>query len=209
MMFPDARILVFCKAPVPGQVKTRLIATLGAQAAAELHACLAQRTLLMAADAAVAPVELWCHPVGDPFFEAMGKLFGIPLYEQAGADLGERMMHAIEHALSRSQFALIIGTDCPALRAEHLIDAMGALAAGQDGVIGPAQDGGYVLIGLARPQRSLFTEMPWGTDAVLDETRTRLRAAGLRWCELPALWDVDRPADLARLRDLSACEPMP
>ena len=64
----------------------------------------------------------------------------------------------------------------------------------------PAEDGGYVLIGLARPVASLFHDIAWGSDRVMAQSRERLRAAGVRWRELAPSWDVDRPEDLARLR---------
>jgi hypothetical protein len=69
-------------------------------------------------------------------------------------------------------------------------------------VVLPAEDGGYVLIGTARPQPVLFAGVEWGTERVMAQTRECLRAAGLRWCEPATLWDVDRPADLARLAAL-------
>ncbi len=84
------------------------------------------------------------------------------------------------------------------------IDAVEAgfrqLAAGSDVLLGPAADGGYVLIGLNRPAPTLFQNIAWGTPTVLEATRRRLRRAGLNWAELPVGWDVDTPADLQRLR---------
>jgi glycosyltransferase A (GT-A) superfamily protein (DUF2064 family) len=94
---------------------------------------------------------------------------------------------------------LLIGTDCPALQPEDLRAAASALLDGEDAVVIPAEDGGYVLIGLRRPIPALFEGMAWGTDTVMSSTRRRLREIGMRWRELPTLWDVDRPADLARL----------
>jgi glycosyltransferase A (GT-A) superfamily protein (DUF2064 family) len=94
---------------------------------------------------------------------------------------------------------LLIGTDCPALTTQTLHDAAVALAPNQDAVFVPAEDGGYVLVGLHRPERCLFENMPWGGSEVMAQTRVRLRASGLRWRELAPLWDVDRPEDLPRL----------
>ncbi|MQM30903.1 MAG: hypothetical protein CRU78_10415, partial [Candidatus Accumulibacter phosphatis] len=71
-----------------------------------------------------------------------------------------------------------------------------------DAVFIPAEDGGYVLLGLRCPQPGLFEGVDWGSERVMAQTRQRLLALGLRWCELPALWDVDRPADLTRLATL-------
>ena len=192
----DARILVFAKAPVPGEVKTRLVPALGARAAAELHARLARRTIDMAVAAQVAPVEIWCSPDdAHPFFRALE----LPLRIQRGRDLGERMANALCDALSARRFAILIGTDCPSMTGEYLREAAGRLAGGEDAVLGPAEDGGYVLIGLRRPEARVFQRIPWGSAQVLAATRRRLVGLGLRWHELPCLWDVDRAEDLARL----------
>jgi glycosyltransferase A (GT-A) superfamily protein (DUF2064 family) len=110
-------------------------------------------------------------------------------------------MHAaFSRALAGAPAAIVIGSDCPALAPEHLRAAAAVLAGGEDAVLAPAEDGGYVLIGLAHPERSLFERIAWGGPTVLAETRARLAAAGLRWRELATLWDVDRPEDLDRLR---------
>ncbi|MGB7542815.1 MAG: TIGR04282 family arsenosugar biosynthesis glycosyltransferase, partial [Burkholderiales bacterium] len=114
-------------------------------------------------------------------------------------DLGERMQRALAAALARSERAILVGSDIPALSAQYLRDADRSLAGGDDVVLGPAEDGGYVLIGLRRCDPELFREIPWGGPTVLAETRWRIARLGLRSRELPALWDVDRPEDLERL----------
>src|SRR5262249_8708587 len=90
--------------------------------------------------------------------------------------------------------------DCPALTAAHLQQAADVLRNGSDAVVLPADDGGYVLLGMSEPQPALFSDMRWSTPAVMDETRRRLRERGLTWQEPVPLWDVDVPADLARRR---------
>jgi glycosyltransferase A (GT-A) superfamily protein (DUF2064 family) len=97
---------------------------------------------------------------------------------------------------------LLIGTDCPALSEAHLGAAATALHDGHDAVFIPAEDGGYVLVGLRRPQPRLFEGIAWGSDKVMAQTRERLVALGLRWTEPLVLWDVDRPEDLPRLAKL-------
>lgn len=199
MAFPEARLLVFAKAPVAGRVKTRLIPVLGADGACALHARLVRHTLATAVQADVCPVELWCAPsAGHPFFEACQREFGVTLHVQSGKCLGERMSQALEHVLQRCPYAVLIGTDCPALTMDDLRQALTALEKGVDAVLGPAEDGGYVLIGLRRHQRPVFDQIPWGTSAVLDETRERLSMLRWNWEELPVRWDVDRPEDVAR-----------
>ena len=109
------------------------------------------------------------------------------------------MQRAFESALVHAARAILIGSDIPALSAQYLRDAERALAGGDDVVIGPAEDGGYVLVGLSHGDPELFRGIPWGGPKVLPETRRRIAALGWRLSELPALWDVDRPEDLERL----------
>ena len=194
------RVVVFARAPQPGEAKTRLIPVLGKAGAAELHSRLVVHCLRAAADARIGPVELWCAPdTSDPFFRECQRSLGASLYAQGGGDLGARMQHAFESALARSRHAILVGSDIPALSVQYLRDADQALAQGNDVVIGPAEDGGYVLVGLSRCDPELFRGIPWGGSEALAETRRRIAALGWRAIELPALWDVDRPEDLERL----------
>ena len=117
-------------------------------------------------------------------------------------DLGERMHRAMERALRRYRRCLLIGTDCPVLTPQHLRDASAALAARNDAVLIPAEDGGYALIGLARCDARLFENIAWGGDTVLADTRERLRQLKWRWHELETLWDIDRPDDYRRWSEL-------
>ncbi|MEN8259198.1 MAG: TIGR04282 family arsenosugar biosynthesis glycosyltransferase [Pseudomonadota bacterium] len=203
MQFPEARILVFCKAPVPGKVKTRLMPALTATEAAELHRRLALHTLEKLKNAQLCPVDLWCSPdTHDPFFAECRNGYAAPLHKQTGADLGEKMHRALKNTLSECPYVLLIGCDCPSLTSSDLTEAFNALKRGADAVLGPAADGGYVLIGLRSPQRELFHNIAWGTDTVLGETRHRLGTLCLTWTELPTLWDIDRMEDLERLRTM-------
>jgi uncharacterized protein len=198
---PDTmRVAVFAKAPVPGAVKTRLAALLGPDGAAGLHSGLVRHALSAATHARIGPVELWCAPdETHPFFERCAREFGVTLERQQGEDLGQRMRHAFDASHARGQALIVIGADCPALDAAALQSAAAALGT-HDAVIAPAEDGGYVLVGLARPVPALFETMPWGESAVMAQTRARLAECGVSWRELETLWDVDRPEDFARLQ---------
>ena len=205
MRFPDARILIFAKAPEPGRVKTRLIPALSPRGAADLHARLLADTVARLASAGPAPVELWCapDPACAPFPELANRLL-LPLYAQRGADLGERMLDAAVDALTRSGAVVLVGTDCPLLEKTYLAQALAALR-GVDAVLGPAEDGGYFLLGLKQSAPELFFDIPWGTDRVAAITRDRMDALGWEWAELPPLWDLDRPDDLVRFEALLRC----
>lgn len=196
----EVDIAVFARAPVAGQAKTRLIPMLGAEGAAELQHAMTRRALSTAFAANVGPVSLWCAPDCEhPAFVTCSQQLGVPLFPQHGADLGMRMFHTFVQ-LCPQRAALVIGTDCPALTADTLRAAAKILLDGNDAVMIPAEDGGYVLIGLRHPVASLFYGIAWGRDTVMVETRERLRRAGLRYQELAPSWDVDRPEDLDRLR---------
>lgn len=209
MEFPEARIIVFAKAPVPGQVKTRLAVTLGKLGAARLYQQLLTSTLHRLTHARLAPVELWCAPTPQyGFFIACRRTYDVRLRRQQGRDLGERMAHGLATVLREgSAFAVIVGSDCPSLDARYLRQGLTALRAGQDAVLGPTEDGGYMLIGLRHLYPTLFRGIHWGGSTVLAATRRRLQRKGLNWTELPLGWDVDRPADLRRLRRQRALFP--
>ncbi len=201
MEFPQARLLVFAKAPVPGQVKTRLAGKYGIRGAARLYQAMLRRTLAMATAAALCPVQLWCAPnTTHPFFASCRRDYGVTLKTQPGGDLGRRMDLALRQALRESSWAVLIGGDCPSLGSAELRTALSALAGVRDAVLGPAEDGGYVLIGLRRPCPVLFQGVAWGKPGVLAATRRRLQRAGMAWSELPTGWDVDYPADVRHLK---------
>ena len=192
------KIMVFCKAPVPGTVKTRLQPDYTAEHSAEIHSELATHTLhqVMAlaamSDGAIIP-ELWCSPdTSHPFYQR----FAIQKLAQEGENLGVRMAHAFDQANSP---ALLIGTDCPGLTADYLLQATQQLQV-HEVVISPAEDGGYGLIGLQQSNAALFEAINWGTDRVYQQTCEKLSAQQLSWHPLAKIWDVDYPADVERWR---------
>jgi rSAM/selenodomain-associated transferase 2/rSAM/selenodomain-associated transferase 1 len=198
---------VFAKSPVPGSVKTRLAAAIGSEAAAAHHARFVELTMTTAIGArdagVVDEIELWCAPDADaPAFAAWRDRHRVSLHVQNGADLGARMRTALDSALSRGARAILVGTDCPLLDIGYLARAVAALET-CDAVFGPAEDGGYVLVGLSR-RVDAFTDVPWSAADTMAATRARLAASGAAWQELPMLWDVDEPCDLARWQSLES-----
>lgn len=191
-------VAILARAPIPGQAKTRLIPALGAAGAARLQRWLLQRTVAMALVADVGPVTLWC--AGDPRHPdfAVCRAYGsVAVRCQPEGDLGWRMLTAMRESATAAG-VLVIGADCPALAASHLREAAKALQR-HDAVVMPAEDGGYVLIGMGESHPSIFADVDWGSDQVMAQTRERLTARGLVWDELATLWDVDRADDLVRL----------
>ena len=188
-------IAILAKAPLAGLVKTRLVPVLGPEGAARLQRALVARPVETACRARTGPVTLWTSLDPDhEIFIALASRFYLRLARQQDGDLGARMLAAIGAGPT-----LVIGNDCPALTPHHLRQAAAALRDGNDAVIIPAEDGGYVLIGLRQPQPALFCAMRWSVPTVLAETRRRLAQRGLRARELASLWDVDVPEDLDRL----------
>jgi rSAM/selenodomain-associated transferase 1 len=196
------RIAILARAPQPGLAKTRLIPRLGEQGAASLQRWLLQRAVATALAADTGPVELWCAPdERHPDFEVCRALGPLRLHRQPEADLGARMLAAL--AQTPAQPTLVIGTDCPALTPALLRRAAACLRDGDDdAVVLPAEDGGYVLIGLREAAAAPFAGVAWGGAQVMAQTRARLAALGWRWSEPATLWDVDRPADFDRLAAL-------
>ena len=166
-----------------------------------LHAELVRRTLGTAAGVRPDRLELWCDPHPDySFFHACAAEFSATLHQQTGRDLGMRMDYAFRAALKPDACAIIVGSDCPALTGAYIDAAFRELQSGRQAVLGPAEDGGYVLIGLTAVASSLFEDIAWGSGQVLSQTRLRLVQAGMSWAELQTLWDLDRPQDFARYR---------
>lgn len=187
-------LLIFAKAPEPGQVKTRLIPALGPSGACDLYLRLLQRTLTQTFDWP-GPRFLYASDPTHPLLRALASEHGLKLRQQCGEDLGERMANAIaEHP----DGALLIGSDCPDMDSTQVLAACRALNRHDTAII-PSEDGGYVLIGQRPPNPAPFQNMDWSHAQVLSDTRKRLQAAGLSLWEGPALWDLDTPEDLARL----------
>jgi rSAM/selenodomain-associated transferase 1 len=194
------KIQVFGRTPVPGRVKTRLHSRLGADGAARLHARLLNRVLQTCLKSRLAPVELWlAGELEHPSLDAVPWARRVPKHRQQGMDLGQRMDYALRHGARRGQGVILVGSDCPALTVAHLYQACLALQRGHRVSLIPAEDGGYVLIGARGSHWRLFQGVPWGSDAVFEETRRRLRSIHWSWHQQPSLWDLDRPADLDRL----------
>lgn len=194
-------VSILARAPVPGQAKTRLIPVLGDDGAARLQRWLLQRTVAMALVADVGPVTLWCAgEAHHPDFMLCRAFGSVILRPQPEGDLGERMLEAVRHSATPAG-TLVIGTDCPALSAAHLHQAAQSLR-DHDAVAIPAEDGGYVMIGMKTPAPEVFSGIDWGTERVMAQTRRRLAELAWCWIEPVTLWDVDRAEDLERLAAL-------
>ena len=199
----DRRILVFAKAPIAGRVKTRLASDVGDAAALQLYKQMLAHTIQLVVDSNI-PTEIWVDEPDHDFFKPWADSALLSLRRQSDGDLGDRMAVAFEGAFNEGNTGsaleiLAIGVDCPFITAEYFDQAYAALG-GSDCVLGPAQDGGYVLMGLRRPAPTLFEHIDWSTERVLRQTRQRAESAGLTVTEIDTLADIDRLEDLALLR---------
>ncbi len=195
---PPPRIVVFTRYPTPGRAKTRLIPALGASGAADLHRRLTELTLdaVRASD-----LKFEFHVTGASRIAFEAWLGDVHLVDQGEGDLGARLA-----AAGPPYPTIFIGADAPDLTGALLRTAAAALGT-HDAVIGPAEDGGYWLLGLARAQ-DLFTDMPWSTETICAETLRRLASVGIIPFLLPTLADCDLPEDLDRWPALTRGRPI-
>ena len=198
MKHPNALTQVFCKTPVLGDVKTRLEPALGRERALSLYEEMLQMTIPQATCHALSACELWVTEAGDQsFFDG----FGLPVHLQHGDDLGERMRSALQAGLASYTSVVLVGGDVPGIDAAYLDRALHCLQ-DHDVVLGPAEDGGYGLVGVRGGVHGqvpeIFSSMTWSSDQVLAETCCRLNDLQMNYALLPRIWDVDVPEDLPR-----------
>lgn len=194
-----ARIIVFAKAPMPGFAKTRLIPALGAAGAARLASRMLQHTLNQAVAVGEAEVELCVSPAPEDALWA-GWHFppAVSVVAQGEGDLGARLARAADRAISAGVQPVLIGTDCPALDAGRLREAVRAMSK-YDAYIHGTADGGYALLALARPVSGIFDGIPWSTSDVYRLTVERIVGAGASLGRGEQLVDIDEPGDLVHV----------
>lgn len=209
-MWPNSRLLLFTRYPKAGKTKTRLIADLGADGAAMLQKRLTERVLvqiiLLKKRFDIATIVHYSEGNTETMTSWLGPMDYVT---QVSGDLGQRMHAAFSHAFDGgAENVILIGSDIPDITADLLQQAFTSLLT-KEVVIGPSKDGGYYLIGMVAKKASqllpmLFHEMPWSTKELFATTLNRLDTAGYNVAVLPALRDIDVPADLpfARTRGL-------
>jgi rSAM/selenodomain-associated transferase 1 len=199
---PADRLLIFCKVPRPGRVKTRLVPPLAPDDAAALYAA-SLRDIIAVAGRERARVELWydSEAARSYFEQEYPQVLSQP---QAKGDAGERQRDAFERSFADgAERVVIIGCDSPTLPETHLNAAFDALREAP-AAAGPAPDGGYYLIGINASvwpaAADLFTGIAWSGTDVLAQTLQRAADTGIELRVLPGWYDVDEPADLALMR---------
>ena len=188
------RLCIFARRPVLGTVKTRLAAEVGDEAALAAHIALTEGTLARCVAPSDYDTELWlAGSPGEPdaVLKRWFERYDVVGRDQPAGDLGERMRIALEDSPGP---AVLIGSDLLGIDSDYIGEALLRLATA-DVVLGPAEDGGYGLIGASKAVPELFIDVDWGTNRVYGQTRARARAAGLSVAVLGMLKDVDTPED--------------
>ena len=194
----DTAVIVFAKPPINGEVKTRLASAIGAERASSLARAFIEDTWSLVrglpwADSVLATTRAFVLDVGEI---EPGRL-----WPQGDGDLGQRIERVMQRALVRWPSAIALGADTPGLPVRLLDEARAALRRA-DAVLGPADDGGFYLLGLRRCSLGLLVDLPWGERNTFEMTRSRLQRSGLEPVILERWFDVDRWEDLRRLGDL-------
>ena len=194
-------IVIFARAPLYGEVKTRLARSIGDAAALALYEAFLDDTCTLTQGLGARRVLAVAGDTNEPHLLRLVKSQRLALEEQGEGDLGARMARAIARHVGGGP-VVIIGSDAPSLPRAHLHQALDALM-DHDVVVGPSHDGGYYLVGARCEVPELFADVRWSTPEVLPTTLARL--SGRSHALLPAWYDVDAAEDLERLRnDLSA-----
>lgn len=193
-------LIIFAKAPVPGEVKTRLQTHLSPEECATLHESFVIDTVKIAKNINGADIFLYCCPgIEHPFFQKVSHDFDVRLAVQIGKDLGERMNNAINNGLKAGyEKVVIIGSDSPGLPYEYIEDGFRRLGS-SDMVVGLCRDGGYYLIG-GRRELPVFNGIPWGSNQVLEMTLKKAGESGITFSVLEEWYDIDTWEDLQMLR---------
>jgi len=198
----DDVVILFLKNPEPGKVKTRLAKSVGARRAADIFRMLVEATIANV-PAALTPAVFFDPPEGEGAVRRWlaEKLPAETLFlPQVAGDLGARMQAAFVEAFRRgAERALIVGTDCVDLRAEHYACALEELAR-HDAVMGPTHDGGYYLLGLTRLQSCFFSGITWSSHTTLAQSLAQATAAGVAVHLLEPLGDIDELEDWQRVK---------
>jgi len=189
---------IFAKAPIPGDVKTRLLADIGSELACEVYQSLLLNTVKNTRSEEW-DTELWCSPdTQHPFFQSLAGGYPLSLKTQSNDDLGERMLFALKAGVENGGNVVLIGSDCPVISAKYIEQAFTVLET-NDVVFGPVEDGGYVLIGCSNMHINMFNDVEWSNEKTLAQNIKAVGRCGLNYGLLEPLWDLDDIHDLERM----------
>ncbi|MCF7821001.1 MAG: TIGR04282 family arsenosugar biosynthesis glycosyltransferase [Mariprofundaceae bacterium] len=186
-------VIIMCKAPVTGRVKTRLTPPYSADEAAAIYRAMAE-TVIKRTSGMFPDVRIASDDISHPFF----RQFELNMIDQGEGDLGDRMTRLMQQAFNDGAGSvLFLGTDSPHMPESRLVEAAERLN-DYDVVVGPVEDGGYDLIGMNRPCPELFENIPWSTELVLQQTVQQAEVASISLTLLDMGYDLDGPESLRR-----------
>lgn len=193
-------VVIMAKAPVPNEVKTRLVPALSPEEASSLYHCfLLDKITQVKSISEVRHFVAYTPVTSEAFFRSIIPP-GFILINQVGADLGERLANVSKNLFGRgAEKVVILDSDTPNLPTDHIREGLSRLD-GVDVVLGPCEDGGYYLIGMRSYMPELFHRIPWSTTEVAELTMEKANALGLSVSLLPEWYDVDTMIDLERLK---------
>lgn len=206
----NAILQLFMKAPVPGQVKTRLCPPLSYEQAAHIHEQLCLQLCDALASIPSVVTEIWVGRADDgdeevhnasawhPFFTTLQTRYGLSLYRQCKGNLGVRMHDALQNGLNRAERVVIVGGDCLSVDAAYVGEALNALDSPASVVLGPADDGGYVLVGARQCRPGMFENVMWGSEQAFLQTLNNFARLNYGVKLLMPRWDIDTYQDLQR-----------
>jgi rSAM/selenodomain-associated transferase 1 len=192
---------IVAKAPMLGEVKTRLAVDVGEQKACDVYLSLLTKTVNEACSTEW-QAELWCAPdTTHTYLQSLGKEYAMKLEAQPQGDIGKRMLFALQKGLRKAEKVVLIGTDCPVISSTYISAAFNALDT-SDLVFGPAEDGGYVLVACNKVDEHMFDDVEWSCAETLKQNIEAVSRCGLTHQLLPELWDIDTYKDLQRWEEM-------
>jgi uncharacterized protein len=190
-------LAIMARTPRLHQTKTRLVPGLGATGALQAHIELVESTLARLTNIPGVQSSLWVTHLDD-VARSWSKTFGLALHLQPPGDLGQKMQQIlVQTQAAGAEFACVVGTDCPSINQHYVVQSFRRLES-HDVVLGPAEDGGYGLIGVSGTSAGLFDGIDWGTAQVLKQTLALIDQQNLSVALLDEIWDVDSPSDWQR-----------
>jgi len=195
MMDNENIILCFCKHPEAGLVKSRLAKDIGNEHASVIYKILLDEILNNTSHSGF-KTFLYCYPdTNHPTLKQYRDKYSIILKKQSDGDLGTKMYHAMKDHLNENKNIILIGTDCLEIDAAYIQQAFNQLNSGKEVVLGPTEDGGYALIGTNKIDASIFQNIEWSSEIVLEQTVGRINELNLKYAELPMVRDLDTYKD--------------
>lgn len=192
-------LYLFAKAPTPGLVKTRMSPDLSELQCAQLATLMLQQSVSKVCQFWPGKLILTVSPsINEPLFQDFAHNNALDLQCQISGDLGERLLFVLRQGIEQYGGAVVMGCDVPQISGEILLQVHQLLME-KNNVIGPANDGGFYLLGLSRLEEGIFDRVGWGGDQVLSKVCGNFQRLGIEVSHCAELRDIDNWDDLCWL----------